>query len=154
MPGYKLPEATEGRGLLPWSWADERLARARNYWVSTTRRDGRPHTMPVWGIWMEGRFWFSTGRLSRKARNLEDNPACVICPEPADEAVILEGTAEEATDSKALARFVELYNVKYSWEIDLTEGPIYAVRPTVAFGFIEHAEDFATTATRWKFDDV
>ena len=108
--------------------------------------------MPVWGVWLDGRFWFSTGRLSRKARNLKENPACVVCPEPGDEAVILEGTAEEVT-GPSLARFVETYNAKYSWELDPDEGPIYAVHPVVVFGFIEHSDSFTATATRWRFDD-
>ena len=30
-------------------------------------------------------------------------------------------------------------------------GPSHAVRPRVAFGFIEHAGQFASTATRWRF---
>ena len=29
------------------------MSKAHNYWVSTTRPDGRPHVMPVWGVWIE-----------------------------------------------------------------------------------------------------
>ena len=47
MPGYGILDANSGKGLLPWSWATERLAKARNYWVATTRPDGNPHAMPV-----------------------------------------------------------------------------------------------------------
>ncbi len=53
MPGYGLVDAGGGKGLLPWSWAVEFLSKGRNYWVATTRPDGRPHVMPVWGIWMD-----------------------------------------------------------------------------------------------------
>ena len=41
-----------GSAELPWAWATERLNRARNYWIATTRSDGRPHSRPVWGIWL------------------------------------------------------------------------------------------------------
>lgn len=74
MPGYGILAADQGSGLLPWSWASERLAEAHNYFVATTRPDGRPHVMPVWGLWLDDTFYFSTGRESRKARNLEGNP--------------------------------------------------------------------------------
>ena len=59
MPGYGLLDATLGTGLLPWSWAVERLTRSHDYWVATVRPDGRPHVMPVWGIWMDDALWFS-----------------------------------------------------------------------------------------------
>jgi hypothetical protein len=42
--------------LLPWSHAVERLEKAINYWVCIMRPDGRPHAVPVWGMWVEGAF--------------------------------------------------------------------------------------------------
>src|SRR6266446_7199 len=82
-------------GLKPWPWALERLEKSHNYWISTTRPDGRPHLMIVWGIWWQDAFWFSTGPRTRKAKNIAADPHVVIGTEKADEAVILEGTAEE-----------------------------------------------------------
>jgi len=64
--GYGLKDPKDG--LLPWSWAEEQLAKSRTYWISTARSDGRPHTMPVWGAWVEGAFWFGTGEGTQKAR--------------------------------------------------------------------------------------
>ena len=153
MPGYDILDADSGRGLLPWSWVTERMSNARNYWISTTRPGGQPHVMAVWGIWLDEAFYFSTGRDSRKARNLAANPRCVVCPERADEAVILEGVAEEVTDPTLLGRFKDVYHTKYQWDIDTSQGGIYAVRPSVAFGFIENADDFPGSATRWTFGD-
>ena len=92
MPGYGISEGEEG--LLPWSWAVERLEKSHNYWVMTVRPGGRPHAMPVWGVWLDGRYFFSTARTSRKAANLAANPNCVVGTESAAEAVILEGLAE------------------------------------------------------------
>ena len=81
MPGYGLAEGPDG--LLPWSWAEERLEESHNYWLATVRPDGRPHLMIVWGLWYGGVFYFSTGSDSRKARNLESNAHCVIGSEQA-----------------------------------------------------------------------
>lgn len=153
MPGYGILDATSGRGLLPWSWATERLEKSHNYWVATTKPDGTPHAMPVWGVWVDDRFYFSTGRQSRKARNLAENPSCVVCTEHAAEAVIVEGIAEEVTRPSLLKKAAKVYKAKYEWDLDPSLGPIYAVRPRVGFGFIENAPQFTSTATRWRFNE-
>ncbi|MEX2144343.1 MAG: hypothetical protein WD740_07085 [Anaerolineales bacterium] len=41
MPGYGIAAETEGAGLLPWSFVEERMATAHNYWVSTAGPRGR-----------------------------------------------------------------------------------------------------------------
>ncbi|HEX6597605.1 MAG TPA: pyridoxamine 5'-phosphate oxidase family protein, partial [Acidimicrobiales bacterium] len=78
MPDYGV-DTPEWRPL-PWSWAAERLVAARNIWVVTASAEGRPHALPVWGVWDEGdhRFGFSCGPRSRKARNLAANPQAAI----------------------------------------------------------------------------
>ena len=68
--GYGLLPESEGKGLLPWNWVTERLERSRNYWIATTRPDGRPHVMPVWGVWMEDALYFGTDPASVKGRNI------------------------------------------------------------------------------------
>ncbi|HST19993.1 MAG TPA: pyridoxamine 5'-phosphate oxidase family protein [Blastocatellia bacterium] len=158
MPGYGISDANSGKGLLDWSWATERLVKAHNYWLATTRPDGRPHCMPVWGIWLEDAFYFSTGRQSRKARNLAVNPNCVISTEVADgakinDAIIVEGSVKEITDQALRLKFADLYSAKYRWDMEGFAEPVYLVRPVVAFAFIEGADEFTGTATRWAFDD-
>jgi PPOX class probable F420-dependent enzyme len=146
---YGIHEDEEG--LLDWSWATERLVAARNYWVSTTRPDGRPHTMPVWGLWHEEAFFFSSAPSSRKARNLEANPAVVVHLESGDEVVIVEGRAEYVTDAELLRRLSEDYTRKYGFEVTFTaEGRgLVTVRPQIAYAWREL--DFPATATRFSF---
>lgn len=151
MPGYEMM-FEEGMGLLPWSWAAERFSKAHNYWLATTRPDGRPHIMPVWGVWVDNAFYFSTGRQSRKSRNLAVSPNCVVCPEGAGEAIILEGIAQEVTESSSVRRFADEYRKKYDWDMEGNEGPIYGVRPRVAFGFVEKSNAVQGNPTRWLFD--
>jgi pyridoxamine 5'-phosphate oxidase-like protein len=152
IPGYGIADASGGKGLLRWSWVVERMTHSHNYWVSTSRPDGRPHAAPVWGIWLDDGFYFSTGRQSRKARNLAANPQCVVSSEDAAEAVILEGVAQEVTDPARLQPFFKAYKLKYNFDMDTSLGPTFVVRPQVVFGFIEHDSDFTKTATRWIFD--
>lgn len=151
MPGYGISPPDEGGGLLPWDWARERLIRARDYWIISVREDGRPHAMPVWGLWMDDCLYFSTGKESRKARNLRRDGRCVIHPDGGEESVVVEGVAETFQDAGTLARFFTAYKEKYDWDMSGSTDPFWVVRPTVAFGIIEHADQFATTATRWRF---
>ena len=69
---YGLKGPKEGLGLLPWSRASDRLRSSYIYWISTTRRDGRPHCIPVWGLWMDETLYFSNG--AQTARNLARDP--------------------------------------------------------------------------------
>jgi hypothetical protein len=154
MPGYGLPKGA--KGLLPWSWAKQRLEKSHNYWITTAKPDGSPHTMVVWGLWLDGVFLFSTGRRSRKARNLAENQHCVVCTELADQAVIVEGIAEEVSDVALRRVFLRRYERKYAFDMSAFEGdilslkePIYGVRPMLAFGLDE--KKFLTATTRWLF---
>lgn len=148
MPGYGV--ARTRRGLLSWRTAADRLARSHNYWLVTTRPDGRPHAMPIWGLWRDDGFFFSSGRRSRKTRNLAADPRCLVCTERADEAVIVEGDVRPVTDPAVLASLARPYRRKYRpWTLDLDLGPVYALRPRVAFGVFERS--FPRSATRWTF---
>jgi hypothetical protein len=60
MPGYGIAGPLEGRGLLPWTWAEERLVESHDYWLATVHPDGRPHVTPVWGVWEHSAAWFSS----------------------------------------------------------------------------------------------
>ncbi len=149
MPSYGLAPAEEGEGLLPWSWARDRLAAARNYFLSTTRPDGSPHVMVIWGLWVDDAFYFCTSKSSAKARNLAAQPRCVLCPGDADEAVIVEGAAVALDDREHFAALARVYQEKYGWDIADQGDPMFVFRPRVAYGQIE--ETFTKSATRWEF---
>lgn len=53
---YGVPQNEPG--MLPWSWAVERLEKACNYWVCTVQANGRPHAVPVWAAWSDGKLYF------------------------------------------------------------------------------------------------
>jgi nitroimidazol reductase NimA-like FMN-containing flavoprotein (pyridoxamine 5'-phosphate oxidase superfamily) len=152
--GYGVPETDEG--LLDWSWATERLERARNYWFSTVRPDGRPHAMPAWAVWIDGALYFEGSPLTRRARNLAAHASIVVHLESGDEVVILEGEARDATrPNRALAeRLAEAFTAKYAETHDYRPAPdqwdrggLWVLRPSVAFGWSE----FPSTTTRWRF---
>jgi hypothetical protein len=169
MPGYDIAGPQEGSGLLPWSWAAERLASSRNYWVTSVWPDGRPHSMPVWGMWDDepGRhgvvteasstgavLWFTCGVRSRKAVNLRAEPRCVVTTEDAGDPVVIEGKATVMTDDRSIRRALALMNDKYHADIEIgfldpARNATIAVRPAKVIG-MRHG-DFTGSPTRWTF---
>jgi PPOX class probable F420-dependent enzyme len=148
-PSYGI--STEAEGLLPWSWVSDQMERSRNYWVCTTRPDGRPHAMPVWGVWVDDTLWFSTGDGSVKARNLAADSRVAVHLESGDDAVMLEGTADRTSlDADLHRRVTAAYGAKYDMTADQLPGPDgwYALRASRAFAWQER--DFPRTATRWR----
>ena len=149
MPGYEF--SAKKKGLLPRKWAAKRLNKSRQYWIATTRADGTPHLMVIWGLWLDDSFWFSTGSTSRKARKLAANPKCAIGTNDAAKAVILEGSVKLIDEKSAeYAAFAKAYEKKYKWDVKEMGQPVYRFRPTLGFGLFE--KKFEQTATRWNFE--
>ena len=145
--GYGIAAAEDG--LLRWSWAEERLVTSRSYWIATSGPDGAPHAMPVWGLWLDGAFVFSTSPDSRKGRNLTRNPRVVVHLESADEVVVFEGEVEYiALDP----RIADAYEEKYDFrpESGSPEGLWLRLAPRVAYAWLER--DYPGTATRFAFE--
>jgi Pyridoxamine 5'-phosphate oxidase len=154
MPGYGLLGEADGAGLLPWSWAEERLLRSHDYWLATTRPDGRPHLMPVWGLWYDWSLWFSSSVGSSKARNLRAASYCSASTDDAQDPVVLEGTADEVTDREALEALLALENEKYGTDytmelFDPALNSCFRLQPRLAFGIA--TDDFTGSPTRWRF---
>lgn len=161
MSDYGVP--TDLEGALPWSWAEQRLVENRNYWLVSASATARPHALPVWGVWLPetDRFWFSCSPNSRKARNIAENPKCVVTVDQTVECVSVEGRARivDATDGAAVDSAVHAYVTKY-WQDPavhaemaafLRSHAIVEFTPDRAFGIIEREDEFAQRATRWRW---
>jgi nitroimidazol reductase NimA-like FMN-containing flavoprotein (pyridoxamine 5'-phosphate oxidase superfamily) len=154
MPGYGTRPADEGSGLLPWEWAEQRLVRARNFWLATAAADGSPHLMPVWAVWLEGRLWFSSASGSRKARNLAAQTRCSLATDDPVEPVVAHGRAERVTDRGLLVAMLAAENAKYETAygeemIDPAANSVFALRPEWVFAL--DSTDFTGTPTKFDF---
>jgi Pyridoxamine 5'-phosphate oxidase len=143
-PGYGI--SADPDGMLPWEWAVEQLTAARNYWICTTRADGRPHAAPVWGLWRDDGVLFGTSPASVKGRNLARDPRFLIHTESGDDVVILEGVLEKVPFDDAAA---DAYEAKYAFRPETTDGGWNLLRPAVALAWRE--QDFPNSATRFAF---
>jgi PPOX class probable F420-dependent enzyme len=116
------------------------LRDARNYWLTTTRADGRPHAMPIWGVWLDDALWFGTGLESVKGRNLARDPRAVVHLESGDDVVILDGTAERAESDAAYTAYAEKYGIDASAEAFAAMpqvGALFRFTPSVAHTWLE-----------------
>lgn len=154
--GYGVPGSADG--LLSWEQLTERLAAATQYWMATTRPDGRPHVVPRWGVWLDGRLWYDGSPETVHVRNLTANPACVLHLEDGWECVIVEGTSRPSPPpglelgARIASVFTEKYGDKgYTPEPDAWEGPdaggLLQFRPIKAMAWF----DFPTDVTRFRF---
>ena len=136
---YGVPK--DEAGMLPWSWAEERLAEAHNYWVSTAG----PHASPVWALWREGGLVFSCSPKSRKGRALARDAHVVVHLESGAEVVIVEGEAEPVAADDAI---LDDYERKYAWRADPNEG-WFRVVPRRVLAWTEAG--YPRNATRFDF---
>lgn len=151
----------------PWQSAVDRFEKGGWFWLSTVRKDGRPHAMPCFAAWGGSSFFVASKPTKRKSRNLDANPHCVVTTDAGDLHLIVEGEARRVRDEPTLQRASEAFKRVYDWPTvvagDLLDadygaptsgGPPYAVYeivPTVAFGFPTDGETF--TPTRWRFQE-
>ena len=157
MPDYGV-DSPEWEAL-HWAWAAERLVANKNFWVVTVSGDGRPHALPVWGVWddAEGRFAFSCSPRARKARNLAANPRAVVMTDDTVECLSVEGRAEPVGDEPRQEQWIDRYLAKYrpmAPDISadfLRQHLMLEFVPERAFAVIEREDEFSTRATRWVF---
>ena len=153
--GYGIGRGKSAPGeLLPWARVVEWLERSRNYWVCTTRPDGRPHAKPVWGLWMDGALLFSTDPTSVTGRNLAAGSPLIAHLESGDEVAILEGEIDHPNDPYLLKRFADSYDEKYGIRVDVSDSstPIIALRPSIVLSWEE--SNYPETATRWDVPET
>jgi general stress protein 26 len=153
--GYGIPD--NNNDLLPWSFVEERMVAAKNYWISTASKSGKPAATPVWGAWVDGRLYFDGAPQTRRGRNISQNPNVVVHLESGDQVVILEGRARilDGAPERALAEKVaEAYRAKYSdqgysptpeqWD----GGGLFIFEPEKGMGWSE----FPKNVTRWTLN--
>ena len=124
-------KALTNRGGAPWVTAEERLEnpeKPRTYWLATMRDDGRPHVMPIIGMWMDGALYFVSGERTRKARNLAREPRCTVVTGSTTLPsldLIVDGVAAMVTDEAELDRVTEAYRSRMEWPLEVRDGRIH-----------------------------
>jgi hypothetical protein len=115
-PHFPKGYVDKPKKLLAWSEVEGQLSTAIHYWLCSVRPNSRPHVIPKWGVWVNGRFYFDGSPETRHARNLADNPHVAVHLESGEKAVILEGTAREVSHPapELAAKVAQVYKAKYA----------------------------------------
>jgi general stress protein 26 len=112
----------------PWADVERLLADAQLYWIVTVRTDGRPHAVPLVGVWHDGVFAFCTGSDEQKRRNLGANHHVAVTTGTtgtngwdSGRDVVVEGSAARVTDPEQLQRLAEAWFAKYGedWHFEV-----------------------------------
>jgi hypothetical protein len=158
-----MPNSTPGSTATSWDEGRERFGGAPVYWLATVRPDGRPHVMPVQGVWTDGAAYICTFHGSVKDQNLAANPNVSVTFGQDALDLIFEGAATKVADDAILGRVGDAYKAKYGWQVAVRDGvffgdsgsgmgeipwAVYEIAPARGFGF---ATDKGFSATRWTF---
>jgi general stress protein 26 len=150
-----------GAAARPWAEVDDVLSRSEMFWLSTVRRDGRPHVTPLPAIWLDRTLYFCAGSHEQKARNLESSPGCVLAAGAnqfrSGLDVVMEGTAARVTGPAQLRRLADLWKSRLDWDFEVTDGGfldpggrtgfVFAVTPVKVLSFGKNPY----SQTRYRF---
>lgn len=103
-----------------WRALQARLGREMTIWLATVRGDGRPHLVPVWFVWLDGKLYFSTGRQTRKYDNLLHNQDVALALPDTASVIIIEGEAH-AADRETTEHLADYFFHKYEWDFRYDE---------------------------------
>jgi general stress protein 26 len=151
-PAAELNEGFSEPGAKPrpWSDVDRVLTESEMFWLSTVRRDGRPHVTPIPAVWHDGVLHFCSGSHEQKSKNLQSDPRCILTTGTnslhSGLDVVVEGTAVRVTDRARLLRLAVLWKSKLDWDFEVGQdaftdgagrrGLVFGVGPqkVLAFG--------------------
>lgn len=156
--GFSQPGAT----ARPWAEVVDVLAKSEMFWLSTVRRDGRPHVTPLPAIWLDGTLHFCAGAAEQKAKNLESDPRCILTTGTnqlrSGLDVVVEGAAARVTDQAQLHRLAAMWKSKLDWPFEVGDGAfrdgagrlglVFGVTPTKVLSFSKG--DYSQTRYRFS----
>src|SRR6478672_12550974 len=119
--GHIDPRYGDASATAPsWDTVERLLIDAQLYGIVTVRADGRPHAVPLVGVWYDGAFAFCTGPDEQKHRNLEGNERVAVTTGSTGaqgwgtgKDVVVEGTAARVTNAETLLTLADAWLAKY-----------------------------------------
>jgi hypothetical protein len=119
--------------------------------------------MPLGALWVEDAYYFTSGPGTRKSRNLDSDPRCLITIATHEFDLVVEGEAAKVTDQEELEQVARAFG-EGDWHPEVRDGAFYAefsapsagpppwyvyrIRPKTIYA-LGTAEPYG--ATRWEF---
>jgi nitroimidazol reductase NimA-like FMN-containing flavoprotein (pyridoxamine 5'-phosphate oxidase superfamily) len=137
------------KSMVPWSYVEQRLTEAINYWVCSVRPNNKPHVIPVWAAWVDGCVYFDGSPETRHARNIARNPSVAVHLESGDDVLIVEGTAQmlQTVDPELGRKVAPAFSAKYASEgyspqpNQWDKGGLFQVRPQMVLAWTKFTDD-------------
>jgi hypothetical protein len=144
--------AVYGKATNPLAWGLVRaeLEGAQHYWIVTVREDGRPHAVPVDGVWLDDLWYYGGSDETVHHRSVTANPDVVMHLEDGMKAVIVEGEVRQTTPAPDLAkRMADASRKKYGYGLDASgyEKGVLTLLPRRVLAWTAFPKD----ATRFRF---
>lgn len=95
----------------------ELLGKEKICFVATTRPGGRPHIVPIWFIYHNGKIYFETDETTVKFRNIQNNNKVALCF-GGRETYIVEGSVKWYKENEAPVPFRAMFWDKYGDDMD------------------------------------
>jgi nitroimidazol reductase NimA-like FMN-containing flavoprotein (pyridoxamine 5'-phosphate oxidase superfamily) len=94
------------------------LATQRTIRLATATRQGGPHVVPLWFVWVDGTVFMNTTLGNVTVRNLKENPQATGSIDDGDaydtlRGVLLQGLVERADDDPRLDTVMHRWSEKY-----------------------------------------
>ena len=148
-PTFPKGYADNPASFVDWEWVVEQLTSAENYWLSSVRPDGRPHVVPRWGTFIDGRLYYDGSPETRHARNIMKNPNVTLHLENGYKVVIMEGTSKPAPkpDLEFAKRLAQTITDKYASQgyspepTQWDEGGLYVFTPSQCLAWTSFYEN-------------
>ena len=147
----KLPKgyADNPASFVDWEWVAEQLTSAENYWLSSVRPDGRPHVVPRWGAFIDGKLYYDGSPETRHARNIVENPNVTLHLENGYKVIIMEGISKPAGKphpefAKKLAKTITDKYASQGYSPEPTqwdEGGLYVFTPSQCLAWTSFNEN-------------
>jgi hypothetical protein len=103
---------------LEWDEVAERFGAAQNWWVATSGAGG-PHTVPVWGVVVDGVLHFYGEPGAVRSRNLAVDPRLVLHLESGSSVLIVHGAVVIGPPVGEVDAVSAAYAAKYTDPTDL-----------------------------------
>ncbi|OGO33807.1 MAG: pyridoxamine 5'-phosphate oxidase [Chloroflexi bacterium RBG_16_57_11] len=153
-PKVTRPQFPEGylenpKSFLPWSHVERRLTEAMHYWLCTVRPNGRPHVVPKWAVYIQGKIYFDGSPETRHARNIAKNQHVVLHLESGEDVVIVEGLAKASGKPpfELAVQIAQALSKKYAdrgyapqpdqWN----EGGLFEIEPRMVLAWTQFTDD-------------
>ena len=135
---------------MPWADVDRKLAEAKHYWLATVRVDGRPHVVPVDGLWLDARLRFGGVASTVWQKNVDHDPRVAVHLDDSAAAVIVEGTcAVEVPGLEEAEALVAASRSKYGYAppVEAYLSGVWTLTPDKVLAWT----DLTADATRFVF---